>query len=275
MLHFSCYHKRPNNTKCLLQKGAKELLEDVDMKVGARDPTTSSPPRGIYIQCSRLYKYLPPFLDPLALGLSKWLSHVCQLAARQVRPFVSMEERCSFSPQSSHPLPFLAYSQSAELINRPDIAGNTPAHLASGNGHQNVLKVAVVVFAPLAIPHVPPFRYPPDTPRPRHPPTDPKVLARLPGIHLDSRDKYGRTPLHWAAAGCQEKAVTTLLSFGVSGAAATRSINSTAAGASARRRIAISSSPFLLHHHRRILAYRIAKALHLSATRTKETRCPR
>jgi hypothetical protein len=51
VLHFSCYHKRPNNTKYLLQKGAKELLEDVDMKVGARADLTA-PPRAI--QCSRL-----------------------------------------------------------------------------------------------------------------------------------------------------------------------------------------------------------------------------
>ncbi|EDQ87959.1 uncharacterized protein MONBRDRAFT_9363 [Monosiga brevicollis MX1] len=75
---------------------------------------------------------------------------------------------------------FAVHSHSASLVNDQDSTGTTPAHLAAGNGHANVLK----------------------------------VLARCPGIALDACDRNGRTALHWAAAAGHQACVAALLAFG-------------------------------------------------------------
>ncbi|EGD72140.1 hypothetical protein PTSG_11555 [Salpingoeca rosetta] len=75
---------------------------------------------------------------------------------------------------------YLLESKSAARINQRDKQGLASIHLAAAAGHHNVLK----------------------------------VLCRVPSIKIDAADPNGRTALHWAAAACQDKATTTLLSFG-------------------------------------------------------------
>ena len=100
-------------------------------------------------------------------------------------------------------------------------------------------------------------------------PSSHQVLARLPGILLDSRDKCGRTPLHWAAAGCQEKAVTTLLSFGV------RPRPAYPTPPPLGGRAAAPSSPAGFASLRRTRVWRTARALRPWDMPTSGTRCPR